>query len=74
MAQGVLKIIVCNSFMQCNSPGYVATQLVGLKKATWWAVDPVVYGRSSVATIGIQHHTNGCLYHVIQVTEMERVA
>ena len=54
--------------MQCNSPGYVATQLVGLKKATWWAVDPVAYGRSSVATIGLQHHTNGCLYHVIQVT------
>ncbi|XP_011408269.1 PREDICTED: very-long-chain 3-oxoacyl-CoA reductase-like isoform X8 [Amphimedon queenslandica] len=52
--------------VQCNSPGYVATQLIGLKKATWWAVDPVAYGRSSVATIGLQHHTNGCLYHVIQ--------
>ncbi|XP_019858238.1 PREDICTED: very-long-chain 3-oxoacyl-CoA reductase-like isoform X6 [Amphimedon queenslandica] len=57
--------------VQCNSPGYVATQLVGLKKATWWAVDPVAYGRSSVATIGLQHHTNGCLTHVFQKKMVE---
>ncbi|XP_019858217.1 PREDICTED: very-long-chain 3-oxoacyl-CoA reductase-like isoform X3 [Amphimedon queenslandica] len=57
--------------VQCNSPGVVATPLTGIRRVRWWAVDPVAYGRSSVATIGLQHHTNGCLTHVFQKKMVE---
>ena len=41
--------------------------MTGFLRGLMSGVDPDQYGASAVATIGIQQHTYGCLYHALQV-------
>ena len=46
----------------------------GIRRSSMMVADAVQYGRSAVATIGIQDYTHGCLSHAIQVVNGYRIA
>lgn len=52
--------------VQCIAPGFVATKMSRIRKATLIAPYPDSYVKSALATIGIVDHSFGCLVHGIQ--------
>ena len=59
---------------QTVAPLMVATAMSGIRRSNMMVADAVQYGRSAVATIGIQSYTQGCLSHAIQVVNGYRIA
>ena len=51
-------------------PGYVATNMSGIRKTSFMAPGPAEYVRDALATIGIQSKTFGTLSHAIQVSDV----
>ena len=59
---------------QTVAPFFVATAMSGIRRSNMMVADAVQFGRSAVATIGIQDFTHGCLSHAIQVVYGYRIA
>ncbi|XP_022915051.1 very-long-chain 3-oxoacyl-CoA reductase [Onthophagus taurus] len=51
--------------VQCVLPGYVATNMSKIRKATWMAPSPKTYVNKAIKTVGIQKSTNGYFPHVL---------
>lgn len=49
--------------VQCITPGYVATKMSKIKKATWMAPSPTTYVKKALQTVGIESHTTGYFPH-----------
>ena len=56
-----------SNFLQTVAAGMVSTEMSNARKVTFTTLDPVVYSRAAVATIGIQDYTHGCWPHALQV-------
>lgn len=54
--------------MQCLVPGFVATKMSKIKRATWMAPSPGAYVSSALKTVGIQSHTTGYFPHTLHVS------
>ncbi|CAH1103375.1 unnamed protein product [Psylliodes chrysocephalus] len=53
--------------VQCLLPGYVATNMSMIRKATWMAPSPLTYVQEAVKTIGVVESTTGYYPHSVLV-------
>uniref|UniRef100_T1I1N3 Uncharacterized protein n=1 Tax=Rhodnius prolixus TaxID=13249 RepID=T1I1N3_RHOPR len=53
--------------VQCLVPGFVATKMSKIKRATWMAPSPGAYVSSALKTVGIQSHTTGYFPHTLHL-------
>ena len=51
-------------------PGFVATNMSGIRKTSFMAPGPRKYVQDALATIGIQSKTFGTLSHALQVSDI----
>jgi 17beta-estradiol 17-dehydrogenase / very-long-chain 3-oxoacyl-CoA reductase len=52
--------------VQCISPGFVATKMSKIRKASFFAPSPDSYVRSALPTLGVTARADGCIAHAIQ--------
>lgn len=51
-------------------PGYVATNMSGIRKTSFMAPGPRKYVQDALATIGVQSKTFGTMSHALQVSDV----
>ncbi|XP_075218483.1 very-long-chain 3-oxoacyl-CoA reductase-like [Lycorma delicatula] len=57
--------------VQCLTPGYVATKMSKIKKASWMAPTPATYVKKALQTVGIESLTTGYFPHRLLTTAVQ---
>ncbi|KAJ9584017.1 hypothetical protein L9F63_021646 [Diploptera punctata] len=57
----------CGVIIQCILPGFVATKMSKIKRASWMAPTPEKFVKDAIRSIGVQQQTTGYLPHSLMV-------